>query len=299
MQWLNYHHLLYFYVVAREGSIARACEELQLAQPTISNQLRRLERALGEKLFNRRGRYLVLTEVGQTVYGYAEEIFGLGRELLDTLGGQPTARPMRLTVGVADALPKLVTYRLLQPALQTCDQIRLVCREGKPNELFAELAVHGLDLVLSDVPITPGLKIRAFNHLVGECSLSVCGVADLAGKYRKGFPGSLTGAPVLLPTNNTSQRRLLEQWFDAEGIRPQIAGEFEDSALLKVFAQAGAGVFAIPAIIEDEVCRQYGVRVIGRIETLRERFYAVSVERRLKHPAVVAILEAARQTLPA
>jgi LysR family transcriptional activator of nhaA len=154
-------------------------------------------------------------------------------------------------------------------------------------------------LVLSDVPISPGLKIRAFNHLVGECSLSVCGVADLAGKYRKGFPGSLTGAPVLLPTNNTSQRRLLEQWFDAEGIRPQIAGEFEDSALLKVFAQAGAGVFAIPAIIEDEVCRQYGVRVIGRIETLRERFYAVSVERRLKHPAVVAILEAARQTLPA
>jgi LysR family transcriptional activator of nhaA len=228
------------------------------------------------------------------VYGYAEEIFGLGRELLDTLGGQPTARPVRLTVGVADAVPKLVTYRLLQPALKASDQIRLACREGKPEALFAELAVHGLDLVLSDVPITPGLKIRAFNHLVAECGLCVCGVAALARKYRKGFPQSLSGAPFLLPTNNTSQRRLLEQWFDAEGIRPQVAGEFEDGALLDVFAQGGVGVFAVPAIIEEETCRQYGVQVIGRIAGVRQRFYAVSVERRLKHPAVVAILAAAR-----
>ena len=297
MEWLNYHHLLYFWVVAREGSISGATQVLQLAQPTISVQLRALEKSLSEKLFTRVGRNLVLTDVGQVVFRYADDIFSLGRELQDTLKGRPTGLPMRLMVGVADAVPKLIAYRLLAPALQLPEPIRIICREDKPERLLTELATHALDVVLSDAPVGPLVKVRAFNHLLGECGVTIFAPPSLAPRYRRGFPRSLTGAPFLLPTDSTPLRRALEQWFEVTKIRPLVVGEFDDSALLKAFGQAGVGLFAAPSAIETEIRHQYHVRVVGRVESIQERFYAISAERKLKHPAVVAISEAARENL--
>jgi len=268
MDWLNYNHLFYFWLVAREGSIARACEQLQVTQPTISTQIRNLERSLGEKLFTRAGRGLQLTEAGRTTFSYADEIFSLGRELRDTLKDRPTGRPLRLTVGVSDVLPKLIVYRLLEPAFRLATPVQIVCREGKAEFLFAELAVHALDLVLNDAPMGTQFKVRAFSHLLGECPVSIFGTAEFARSYRRGFPNSLNGAPFLLPTTNTSLRRSLEQWFDGRGIRPDVRGEFEDHALLKAFGQAGIGLCPAPAAIEKEIAKQYGVREIGRIDSL-------------------------------
>jgi len=295
MEWLNYHHLLYFWVVACHGSVTRAAAELRLAQPTVSTQLRTLEEVLGEKLFARTGRRLVLTDVGRLVFRYADEIFGLGRELLETVKGRPTGQPMRLTVGIADAVPKLIAYRLLGPALTGAEPVRIICREDKPDRLLAQLAVHGLDLVLSDAPIGPTTKVRAFNHLLGECGVTFFATPALARTCRRGFPRSLGGAPMLLPTDNTALRRSLDDWFESEDIRPRVASEFEDSALLMAFGQAGMGLFPAPSAIERQVRTQYGVVVVGRLDAVCERFYAISGERRLKHPAVVAISEAARQ----
>lgn len=301
MEWLNYHHLLYFWVVAREGSVTRASEQLYLSQPTISAQIRALEHSLGEKLFVKSGRHLVLTEIGRVVFRYAEEIFTLGRELTDTLKGHTSnraqGRPVRFLVGIADVVPKLIAYRVLEPALRLVEPIHIVCREDKPERLLAELAVHELDLVLTDSPISPSVKIKAYNHLLGECSITIFAPAKISTNYKRNFPHSLQNAPFLLPTDNTASRRLLDQWFDSQDIRPSIIGEFEDSALLKVFGQTGMGLFSAPSVIEEEVKAQYGVHAIGRIDTVRERFYAISVERKLKHPAVVAISEAARQEL--
>lgn len=297
MEWLNYHHLHYFWVVAREGSIARACDVLKLAQPTISGQIRALEEALGERLFVRSGRGLTLTDTGRVVFRYADEIFSLGRELMDTLRGRPIGRPLRFAVGVADVLSKLVAYKLLEPALRLGAPLRIICREDRPERLLAELAVHDLDLVLCDGPVPPGMKGRVFNHLLGECGVTLFGRRDLAERFRPGFPASLDGAPILLPTEGTTLRRSLEQWLDGQGIRPRVVGEFDDSALLKVFGEAGLGVFPMPAVVEEEVVRSPELQVVGRIEAVRERFYAWSMERRLKHPAVVAISEAAREEL--
>src|SRR4051812_16372438 len=231
MEWLNYHHLLYFWTVAKEGSIARACEKLRLAQPTISGQLRQLEDALGEKLFVKRGRGLVMTEVGQVVFRYAEEIFGLGRELQDVLKGRPRGRPLRLLVGISDMLPKLVAYRILQPALEMEEPVQLVCDEDTPERLLVQLAEHRIDVVLSDAPIPPGAPAKAFNHLLGSCSTTVFAAPKLAARYRRKFPRSLDGAPFLLPMEGAAVRRSLEQWFDAENIRPRLVGEFKDGAL--------------------------------------------------------------------
>ncbi len=297
MEWLNYHHLLYFWVVAKEGSIVRASEQLSLAQPTISGQLRSLEESLGEKLFLRVGRNLELTEVGRLVYQYAEEIFALGRELLDTIHDRPTGRPLRVTIGLTDVLPKLVAYRILEPVLHFPTPIHLVCLEGKLEPLLAELALYNLDVVLSEAPMSPSVHVRAFNHLLGECGVTFFGTPELAARYGPQFPQSLSGAPVLMPTMNTMLRRSLTHWLESEGVRPRIIGEFEDSALLQVFGQRGAGLFVAPSIIEAEVLQQYGVEVVGRVEAIRERFYAITVERRIKHPAIVAISDAARQTL--
>jgi LysR family transcriptional activator of nhaA len=301
MEWLNYHHLLYFWVVAREGSVTRASEQLYLSQPTISAQIRALEHSLGEKLFTKSGRHLVLTEIGRVVFRYAEEIFALGRELTDTLKGRASSRaqgrPVRFLVGIADVVPKLIAYRVLEPALRLAEPVHIVCTEDKSERLLAELAVHELDLVLTDAPISPSIKIKAYNHLLGECGVTIFASAKSSTGYKRKFPHSLDGAPFLLPTDNTSSRRLLDQWFDSQGIRPSIVGEFEDSALLKVFGQTGMGLFAAPSVIEEGVKTQYGVQAIGRIDAVRERFYAISVERKLKHPAVVAISEAARQEL--
>lgn len=297
MSALNYKHLLYFYVVAREGSITRACERLHVTQPAISAQLQKLERSLGEKLFKKRGRNLVLTEAGTLAYEYAEEIFSLGRELTDALQKRPTGKPLRLAVGVVDSLPKLVTYRLLQPAFRMDEPVQLVLQDDRPERLFAGLSVHGLDLVLADAPLPPTVSVRAYNHLLGECGVSVFGTSALAEQYRGHFPGSLDGAPILLPTENTTLRRSLDQWLDTEGLRPQVVAEIADSSLLKTFGQAGMGLFAAPSVVEAEIRRQYQVEVVGQLEGVVERFYAISVERRLKHPAVLAISSAAREEL--
>lgn len=297
VEWLNYHHLLYFWTVAKEGGITQASKSLHLSQPTLSTQIGKLEKSMGVKLFHRKGRNLVLTETGQLVYRYADEIFGLGREMIDAVRGKPGDQVIRLLVGVPDVLPKLIVYRLLKPALELDKRVKLICHEGKLNDLLSDLALHRLDIVLADSPLTPQLNVRAFNHLLGECSVTVFGTAELARKYRRGFPASLSGAPMLLPTQATTLRRSLEQWFDRNEIRPEIAHEFEDSAVLKVFGQEGEGLVVVPSAMEDEVARQYSLKPLGRIEDITERFYAISVERRLKHPAVVAISEAAKEDL--
>lgn len=297
MEWLNYHHLLYFWTVARTGGVSNASAELRLAQPTISGQLRALEDALGEKLFHRVGRRLELTEMGRVVYRYADEIFTLGRELQDAVRGRPTGRPVRLAVGVADVLPKLITYRLLEPALRLPEPVRIIIREDKPERLLADLAVHELDLVLSDAPISPSIKVRAFSHLLGECGVTIFATRELGAKYRRGFPRSLDGAPMLLPTESTSLRRALDQWFAQHGLRPKVVSEIEDRALLKAFGERGVGLFPGPTAIEKEIRRRYSVSAVGHIDAVKERFYAISVERRLKHPAVLAISASARERL--
>jgi len=297
MERLNYHHLLYFWMAAREETLTRASERLRLAPSTLSAQIHALEDALGEKLFERSGRRLRLTEMGRTVFGYADEIFSLGRELVESVGGRPTGRPLRLVVGVADVVPKLVAYHLLRPALRLPQPVRLVVHEQSTAKLLAALAVHELDVVLADTPSGPEVRVRAFNHLLGECGVTLFASRELAKKYRKGFPRTLDGAPFLLPGEASTLHGALEQWFEKKGIHPLVVAEFDDSTLIKVFGQGGTGVFAAPSAIEATVCRQYGVAVVGRLDDVRERFYAISIERRLKHPAIIAITESARSEL--
>jgi LysR family transcriptional activator of nhaA len=294
---MNYHHLLYFRTVVREGSVAAAARELRLSQPTVSAQVQALQDSLGHRLFTRTGRRLALTETGQLVYRYAEEIFSLGEELADTLAGRPPASPLRFKVGVADVVPKLIAHRLLEPALKLEDPVVLSCFEGKPPDLLLRLAGFELDMVLTDAPIGPEVKVKAFNHLLGECGTTVFAHRDQARRYRRGFPESLDGAPFLYPAENTVLRRLLEQWLADRDLHPVQVAEFDDSALVKVFGQSGLGLFLAPSIIEREIRQRYQVSVVGRIEDLRERFYAISVERRVKHPAVAAITAAARDRL--
>ena len=297
MDWLNYHHLLYFHTVAKEGSVSRAAKSLRLAQPTLSGQIRKLEEAFDEKLFARSGRHLVLTEMGQLVFRYADEIFAIGRELTDALRGRPSGRPSRLVVGIADVVPKLITARLLEIALELPDPVQISCHEGKSERLLADLALHGFDLVITDAPLPTHLSMKAYNHPLGETPVTFFGTREVVGRYRRRFPKSLEGAPMLLPTPNTQLRHSLDKWFQEHDVRPRIVAEFEDSALLKVFGQHGHGIFPAPSVLEAEVCRQYGVRKIGRAETVIERFYAISVERRIKHPAVAAITAAARERI--
>ena len=298
MEWLNYHHLLYFWTVAREGSIARASAELRLAQPTISGQLRTLEQSLGGRLFTRVGRGLVLTDTGRLVFSYANDIFGLGRELMTAVRGHATDRPLPLAVGITDAVPKLLAHRLLGPALRLRQPIRLVCREGRSDRLLAALALHELDLVLSDAPAESGITMRTFHRLLVDCGASFCASPKLANRHARGFPWSLDGTPVLMPRAGSAFRVSLERWFDAEEIRPHVVGEFDDTALLKAFGEGGAGIFPVPTVIEREVRRQHGVRTIGRTTAVRERFYAISAERRLTHPGVVAIHDAVQRRAP-
>jgi LysR family transcriptional activator of nhaA len=294
MEWVNYHHLLYFWTVAREGSLGRASAELRLAQSTVSKQIHQFEEALGHQLFERSGRRLVLTESGRVVFRYAEEIFGLGREMLDTLRDRPVGKPLRVTVGVADVVPKLVVESVVAPALKLAGPVCLVCREGKPDRLLADLAIHDLDVVLMDGPAGPHVKVKAFNHLLGTSDIAFFGHPSLAARYRRGFPASLHEAPVLLPTENTVMRTSLDQWFESQGVQPTVVGEFEDTALLTVFGLRGLGLFPAPSVIAKEVAEQYKVRMIGTLTGVRERLYAVTVERRIKHPAVVAICETAK-----
>lgn len=296
MEWLNYHHLFYFWVSAKEGSIVKSSARLFVSQPTISAQIKALEASLGERLFTRAGRKLELTEAGQIAMRYADDIFGLGKEMQDTLKGRPSAKRPALHVGVSDVVPKMVAHRILRPAFKAYKDIRLICREDRTEGLFAELAAHRLDVLLTDSPVPAGSTLKAFSHLMGECGAVFFAHPRLAD-YRKGFPASLDGAPMLLPTSNTSLRRALDKWFDEMGLRPHIVGEFEDAALLMVFGQDGYGIFAGPAFIENDIKAQFGVVPIGRTEDVAERFYAVSPERKVKNPVVAKLLESARKTL--
>jgi LysR family transcriptional activator of nhaA len=273
--------------------VTRASEKLHVSQPTISGQIRELELALGEKLLRRSGREVVLTDVGRMVYRYADEILALDRELLGAVKGGPR-RAGRLAVGLTMVVPKLIAYQMIEPALRLPEPIRLECIEGKLERLLAELAIYALDLVLADAPAPPAVKVRAYSHLLGECGVSILGVETLAAAHRRDFPRSLNGAPFLLPSEDSALRLSLDDWLRDHGVQPRVVGTFEDSALLDAFGQAGAGLFAMPSAIEAEVKRQYKVRVVGRLAGLRQRFYAITVERKLRNPAVLAISERAR-----
>lgn len=297
MEQLNYQHLLYFWTVAREGTIAAACHYLHVTQSTISNQIKLLEKRLGTRLFQRSGRHLVLTEAGQVVYRYAAEIFALGNELLAAARDRPADRPARFHVGAQDTLPKLLVRLLLEPVFGLPDPVRLVCHEGTLWQLLPKLSVHEVDLVLADAPLDPQIKVRAFSHPLGECGIAFLAVPELAGQLREGFPGSLTTAPALFPASSTPMRGTLDRWFHANNVRPTIVAEFEDAELMMAFGQQGRGFFPIHDIIAPWVMRGYQAELIGVIGEATERFYAISAERQLRHPAVVAITEAARGVL--
>ncbi len=295
MNWLNYHHLQYFWAVSQEGSVIKASERLHVTPATISIQLRDLEKSLGVKLFRKAGRGLALTEMGIAVQSYANDIFATGQELLDMVNGRPVGGPMILRVGIKDVMPKLVAHQLLEPTLRMPGDIRLMCHEGDITKLIADLAIHKLDVVLSDTPIDPNMKVRAYSHLLGESDVVLVGVKPLAKKVRSGFPGSLNGTPMLLPMKNSVLRRSLDYWFEENEIRPKVVGEFEDSAMLKIMGKAGVGIFPVASAICEEVEEMYGVESIATLPHISEKYYALSVERKVKHPAVLAISEVARK----
>lgn len=297
MSLINYKHLHYFWMVARAGSIARACEQLHLTPQTISGQLSQFEDVLGEKLFSRQGRRLELTDRGRVVLSYADEIFSLGQELEGVLRQQPAERISQFRVGVSDAVQKTIASRLIEPALRLGDPISIICREGKVANLLGELALHHLDIVIADCPMPSKIDVRAFSHLLGECGLTFFATQDLASKYGDDFPQSLNGAPFLLPGDDVAVRPRLLRWFETHQLRPRITGEFDDAALMKAFGRLGVGIFTAPTSISKEVQKQYGVVAIGSTRDVTEKYYAISVERKLTHPAVVAISESARTDL--
>ena len=296
MRQLNYSHLRYFHMVARERSVTRAAQLLYVTPQTISGQLKLLDIAVGSPLFERSGRRLVLTEMGHLVYQYAETIFNAGAELAVAISGRSVAAPAVLNVGVSQSIPKLIAQRMIQPALHLETPLRIVCVERSLEELLGELAVHSLDVVLSDRPIPEGLNVRAYSHSLGECGTSWF-VATTVPRKRQSLAETLGNACLLLPRGGSVLRRQIDAWLEASNVRVRIAFEFDDSALLKVFGMEGAGVFPGPTAIEKEICAMYRVRVVGRTAEIRERFYAISPERRLRHPAVVAISDAARAHL--
>lgn len=293
MEWLNYHHLHYFWVVAREGSVTRASGVLHVSQSAISEQLRILERFAGAPLFVKAGRGLVLSDIGKAVYDYATEIFATGEELVAMLRGRQSGLAPRLRVGVVDVLPKMIAHKLIDPALRLPERPRIVCHEGKLEHLLGELAIHQLDVVLAEAALPATLNFRAYSHLLGECGISVMGTPALARKYRKNFPAALGGAPFLLPTPTTVLRRSIDHWLEAQQLVVDIRGEFDDSSLLKTFGQVGDGLFAVPTAVEKDIAVQYAVQCVGQIPEIRSRFFAISAERKIKHPAVTAIAEAA------
>lgn len=296
MRHLNYSHLHYFWTVANEGSIARASEVLHITPQTISGQLKLLDEAVGEPLFQRAGRGLMLTETGTLVKQYADDIFALGGELAQVVRSRQSVNQV-LQVGIVHSIAKLISYRVLQPAVAAGSTVRLSCREGDLDELLADLAVHRLDLVLSDRRMPVNTGVRAYNHTLGDSAIAFFSRPSATERYQARFPASLDGAPMLMPGRGSATRRELDDWFDRMGIAPRIVAEFDDSALLKMFGAADAGVFPAPYAIAPEIERMYGARVIGLAEGVRETYLAISPERRLKNPAVLDIIESAREKL--
>ncbi len=293
MDWLNFHHLRYFWMVAREGGLRQAAEKLHISPPSISAQIRELEGALGEKLFRRSGRANVLTDAGQIALRYADDIFGLGRELSAAIKQRPTAKALRLHVGVADSFPKLMTQQILQPVFALPAAVHVICREGKMPDLLGQLTAHRLDVVLSDEPASGSHKARVFNHALGECGVTFCAGPRLAAALHKGFPRSLHQAPALLPADGTGLRRAVEQWFQSLGIVPRVLAEFEDAALMKVVASDGRGFIPVPTLVAQEAIDRFSLRIIGATEKCREQFFAITADRRIHHPAVAVITQAA------
>lgn len=294
MRHLNYGHLQYFWVVAREGSVAKAAEVLHVTPQTISGQLKLLDQAVGDRLFDRSGRNLVLSSTGRVVFQYADEIFSIGAELAQVVGGRKPGAPRMLNVGVVESIPKLVAAQVLKPALVIDEAPRLSCHEAPLDALLGELAIHRLDVVLSDQPLPAGLHVRAFNHPLGASDIAFYAGRKQAARLDGDFPRNLDGQPFLLPAQGSALRRRLEDWFEEHDIAPLPVAEFDDSALMKALGHAGVGFFAGPSAIATEICRMYGVEVIGQTSALQERYYAISHERRLKHPAVVRVIENAR-----
>ncbi len=297
MEWLNYHHLLYFWTVAREGGLAPAGKVLRLSQSALSGQIRQLESNLGQALFERRGRKLEMTETGRVVFRYAQQIFGLGREMLDVIRERPVDRPMRLVVGISDVVPKLLVRQLLGPAFGQQQRLSLVCHEDQFDRLLASLAAHVLDVVIADAPIPPDSELPLFNHLLGESSVTLVAPGNLAASLKKDFPASVDGAPMLLPLTGSTLRRNLDSWFEEVGVRPDVVAEAEDSALLKAFAADGMGGMFVPTPIAAQVCGRYNVTVVADVDAVHERFYAITAERRLIHPGVIAMRSTARTHL--
>ncbi|EJN21174.1 MULTISPECIES: transcriptional activator NhaR [Pseudomonas] len=294
---LNYRQLHYFWVVAKTGSIVRACEQLNLTPQTISGQISLLEQTYGIELFRRVGRQLELTEAGRQTLPYAEQMFQLGGELELMLRAQPNEQQILFRVGVADVVPKSIVYRLIAPTMELSEPLRITCREDKLERLLADLAIQRLDLVISDSPMPSHLDIKGYSQKLGECGISFFATAELAARYGQDFPRSLHGAPLLIPGPETVVRSRLQRWFAEQQIQPQIVGEFDDSALMQAFGQSGSGIFIGPSVIADEVKRQCGVELIGQTDAVSESFYAISVERKIKHPGIVAITEGARREL--
>lgn len=294
---MNFHHLRYFWAVARHGSMTAAADAMHVSQPAVSAQLRKLERSLGHTLFDRSARSLTLTAEGKVVLDYAEEIFRLGSELEDTVHGRLEGRPMRLVVGLAATIPNLVSFHLLESAFALDDPVSVVVRENRTDSLLASLAMHDVDMVLADMPIPANVSVRAFEHALGASTVDIFGPPLLAHRVREGFPHSLDGQPFLLPAEGYRLRRSLDEWFLELGIRPRVFAEIEDNDLINVFAEAGAGLFAAPSIIADDIRVRYAVELVGRAEGVREDFYAITPARRIEHPVIAAIMEGARQEL--
>jgi LysR family transcriptional activator of nhaA len=294
---LNYKQLHYFWAVAKAGSIVRASERLHLTPQTLSGQIGLLEEALGVTLFLRVGRRLELTETGRLTLSYADEVFQIGGELEEALRSRPESRSIQFRVGVDDAVPKSIAYRLLTPAMTLAQPVRIVCREDKLARLLVELAIQRLDLILADRPMPAGTNIKGYSHKLGDCGITFFAEPQLAAQFSEKWPDILDVAPLLIPGKEAAVRAPLMRWFDVHQFRPRIVGEFDDSALMQAFGQAGTGIFIAPSVMADEVRRAHGVIVIGETDEVTEQFYAISMERRLTHPAVVAINDAAQKEL--
>ena len=292
---LNYKHLHYFRTVAKSGAINRAAEKLHLTPQTLSSQISLLEDRLGVALFRRSGRRLELTDAGRTALTYADEIFHVGAELEEALQNRSTTRAHPFRVGIADVVPKAIAYQLLAPALTLAEPVRLSCKEGRLEQLAAELSIHRLDMVLADRPLPSNMDIKGYSHPLGECGIAFLAARAVAETLGPDFPACLHTAPLLIPGEDSALRAPLLRWLERRSIEPAIVGEFDDSALMSAFGQAGAGVFPAPLTTAQDVMRQYDVIELGQTLEIRERFFAISVERRLSHPAVLAVSEAARR----
>ncbi|MFZ6818899.1 transcriptional activator NhaR [Undibacterium sp. Ji22W] len=297
MPALNFKHLRYYWTVAKTGSITKAAEKLHLTAHAVSGQINEFEHSLGVELFKKNGRNIELTDAGRRILVYADDIFNSGDQLLDALRDHLQARRRTFRVGIADTVPKVIAYRLLQPAIELEEPVRLNCREGRLDLLLAELALHRLDVIIADRPMGTQTSIRAYNHLLGKCGLTVFGTSTLAKKYKGSFPACLQHAPFLIPGEDVAVQAKILRWMEEWELHPIIVGEFDDGALMKAFGRAGAGFFLAPTAMKKEICSQHNVVAIGDVPNIVEEIYLITIERRLNDPAILAISQAAKHDI--